>query len=147
MPRATTIPSLAATFAALVLSVASAGATPLVRAAPVVDAYAEAKIIAPIMKVHGCHFDLGPNMAPDPVNGTHYHNRQCAVVRVGPPRGNRGGNYREPPYDTRPYDRGYDREPPRRPRRAYRDAPPPQPLCREQCRYVGPIKRCRTICE
>jgi hypothetical protein len=79
-------------------------------------------------RIHGCHFDTGPGMEPDPVNGHHYHDRSCRVIRLGPPP---RGHY-------------YDDRPPRR----YRDREPPSgPYCREQCRYVGPIKRCRTVCD
>jgi hypothetical protein len=36
-------------------------------------------------QIHGCHFDTGPGMEPDPVNGHHYHDRNCRVIRLGPP--------------------------------------------------------------
>lgn len=81
-----------------------------------------------VQKVHGCHFDTGPGMEPDRVNGHHYHDRNCRVVRLGPP----------------PRARYRDNPPPRR---RYRESAPPRgPICREQCRYIGPIKRCRTVC-
>ncbi len=95
------------------------------------DLRAAASGIAIVHKVHGCHFDMGPNMAPDRQNGPHYHDRSCTVIPVGPPR----RSYGAPRYD------GYG---PRRGPPAY--APPPQTICTEQCRYTGPIKRCRTVC-
>lgn len=98
-----------------------------------------------VLKVHGCHFDMGPGMAPDYQNGPHYHDRQCRVVRTGPP----AGAYRQ---------RGYYEEP-RRPgpgpyvehalpyRGGYGPLPPPPPVCVDRCKYVGPFKRCRTVCQ
>lgn len=83
----------------------------------------------PVILAHGCHFDMGPNMAPDRVNGPHYHDRQCQVVRVGPGGRGHGG---PPPRQWRQQG-GYGYGPPR-------------PVCREQCRYIGPIKRCKTVC-
>ncbi len=149
MTRSSMIAGIAAVVA-LSLSAAWAQAAPLARSAPVapaVEAMADVgETAAPVIKVHGCHFDLGPNMAPDRANGPHYHNQHCAVVRVGPQRGYRERSYEEPRRGARQYDRGYDDWAPRRTRRAYRDAPPPQPVCRQQCRYVGPIKRCKTVC-
>jgi hypothetical protein len=149
--RGMTLTRLAAAVAAVAMAAASAGAAPFPRSGPAAGDLAEASA-APLVLVHGCHFDLGPNMARDPVNGTHYHDRQCNVVRVGPQRGpgygGGGGNFRQPREDTRPYFRGNRNDESRRPRRGYRTVPPPpQSVCREQCRYVGPIKRCRTVCQ
>ena len=118
----------------------------------------------PVVQVHGCHFDMGPGMEPDRANGPHYNNRECNVVRVGP-----GGGYgaapqarsaapQPPRYDSRPRDYGnrgyrYD-EAPRR--GGYRGddgfargygPPPRRQVCRERCRYVGPFKQCRTVCD
>ncbi len=123
----------------------------------------------PVVLVHGCHFDMGPGMVPDRENGPHYHNRQCAVVRTGPQGGHGAapqGGYRPPPPPQPRYDaprggyggppRGYD-EGPRRGGyyqggggygRGYGYAPPPrQTYCRERCRYTGPFKQCRTVCD
>ena len=112
----------------------------------------------PVVQVHGCHFDMGPGMAPDRENGAHYHNRQCQVVRVGPqggygaPTAPRYGAPPPPPrYDTR--SRGYDEGP--RGGGYYQGGgyargygPPPRyPVCRERCRYTGPFKQCRTVCD
>lgn len=127
-----------------------AGALPSgVAAAPLVKADAAGVVAEPavIMKVHGCHFDLGPNMAPDHDAGPHYHDRQCRIVRVGPQRGYGGRDY----YDE-PRKGGYRPDYDDRPRRPggyseYQPPAPPQPACFERCRYVGPIKRCRTVCE
>ncbi len=113
-----------------------------------------------VQKIHGCHFDMGPGMAPDHVNGPHYHNRQCAVIRVGPPGGQRhyqeAPRYRPPPpppqqqyyppprndggYRGPRYDGGYGG------RRYGGPPPPPMPACRQQCRYRGPFKTCKTVC-
>lgn len=121
----------------------------------------------PLVQVHGCHFDLGPGMVPDRENGPHYHNRQCAVVRVGPQGGHAAPpprpRYEAPPpparydnrsrgYDERPRGGGYDER--RRGGGYYQGdgyargyGPPPRyPICRERCRYVGPFKQCRTEC-
>lgn len=134
--------------AAEAMALPAAGVSPPVSTAPGV----------PLVQVHGCHFDLGPGMVPDRENGQHYHNRQCQVVRVGP----QGGyvappapRYAAPPpppprYDPRP--RGYDEGP--RGGGYYQGGgyargygPPPRyPVCRERCRYVGPFKECRTVC-
>jgi hypothetical protein len=119
----------------------AAGAAPLARS----DTSHHVGVRLPVINVHGCHFDLGPNMAPDHVNGTHYHDNQCRAVRVGPPRG-----YTERDYYDEPRQRGYRPDYDDRPRRRggyYDYQPPPQPVCYERCRYVGPIKRCRTVCE
>ncbi len=76
MTRCSMISTIAAVVA-LSLSAAWATAAPLARSvpvAPVVEAIVEVgETAAPVIKVHGCHFDLGPNMAPDRANGPHYH--------------------------------------------------------------------------
>jgi hypothetical protein len=45
-------------------------------------------ISALVHRIHGCHFNTGPGMEPDPVNGHHYHDRNCRVIRLGPLRVN-----------------------------------------------------------
>ncbi len=135
--------ALAALSAVLIASAAWAAALP--RSMPATERPAnDAGSAAIVQQIHGCHFDMGPGMAPDYRNGPHYHDRTCTVVRAGPSRG-----YQQ---------RGYD-EPPRRPPPRYRSddsygygpgyGPPPHrgPVCTKQCRYTGPIKRCRTVCQ
>lgn len=109
-----------------------------------------------LLHVHGCHFDLGPNMDPDRVNGPHYHDNQCRVVRTGPPpRSYQRRDYDDEPRGHRPrYQDTYPEGVP--PPRGYRDRgpygyapppPPPEPVCYERCRWRGPFKVCKTVCE
>lgn len=128
------------------LAVGSASALPGPGAAPAVTAADE----LPLVRVHGCHFDMGPGMAPDHANGPHYHDNQCRVIRVGPPGGYRQRDYDEPPRRRYREEGPYGYEGRRRYREGgygYAPPPPPQPVCYERCRYTGPIKRCRTVCE
>ena len=133
---------------------------------PLLDASA-----LPVVRVHGCHFDMGPGMEPDRANGPHYHNRECNVVRTGPSGGYGGApqprsfapppRYEPPGHDNRPRGYGYD-DGPRRggyrgeggyrgdggSGRGYGYAPPARrQVCRERCRYTEPFKNCRTVCE
>ncbi len=116
------------------------------------DRAAAGSIGSLLQRVHGCHFDMGPGMSPDRANGPHYHNNQCAVIRTGPPQ----GQYRQRDYDEPRRGAGYGEnerggERRRRDRRGdegYGYAPPPpQPICTEQCRYRGPFKSCKTVCQ
>jgi hypothetical protein len=109
-----------------------------------------------VRKVHGCHFDLGTGMAADPADGPHYHDNQCRVVRVG----TQGGYQQRDYYDEPRRNRRADEAPPypgdpslryRQPAPGYGygppPAPPPEQICYKRCRYRGPIKICKTVCE
>ena len=138
---------LACAASAAPVSTGSAFATPVaVNSTASVERDAPASDTARLHTIHGCHFDMGPNMAPDRVNGPHYHDNQCRVIRTGPPRGQyRQRDYDDPPRRARGND-GYDERPRRRARESGYYAPPP-PVCREECRYRGPFKSCKTICQ
>ena len=75
-----------------------------------------------IQQIHGCHRDVERDR-----RGPHYHSRRdCRGISV---RGERRGESRR--------DRRH---------RDYREDRRRRPVCTEKCKYSGPIKTCKRVC-
>ena len=89
-----------------------------VHAAPTAPlATTPAPAAALVEPAHGCHFSILRDLNVGR-EGWHYHNRACGRVDTPPPG-----------YFDRPYRKYHKR-----------------PICRTECRFIGPIKTCDQVC-